>query len=112
MTIETEAGTPPPRTAEEYEHRAWLNYTRKDQTQAEADFKKALELNANLVDSAYGLAMTLKAAGEAERATGAFQRVIELLDEGHVKDTARAKILRALTQTQIAHLSSPADKAA
>ena len=112
MTIETEAGITSPRTAEDYERRAWLHYARHDQPQAEADFRKALEMNASLVDSAYGLGMTLKAAGDIEKAQGAFQGVIGLLDEGGVKDEARAKILRALTMAQIKFLSRPAAESA
>jgi tetratricopeptide (TPR) repeat protein len=105
MTMETEAGTPPPQTAEDYERRAWLHYARKDRTQAEADFRKALGMNAGLVDSAYGLGMTLKAAGDFDQAKEPFQSVLKLLDEGAVKDGARAKILRALTRAQISFLA-------
>jgi tetratricopeptide (TPR) repeat protein len=112
MTMEGKAGITPPQTAEDYERNAWLHYARHDQTQAEADFRKALEMNASLVDAAYGLGMTLKASGNHDQARGAFQGVIGLLDEGSVKDEARAKILRALTIAQLGFLTPAAAEAA
>ncbi len=106
MTVETDAGTPPPWTAEDYQRRAWQHYARKEQVQAEADFRKALELNAGLIDSVYGLGMTLKAAGNFAGAKAPFEAVIKLIDEGVVKDEARGKILRALVNAQIAMLAT------
>ena len=104
MTVERDAGAAPPRTAEDYQRRAWEHYARKEHVQAEADFRKALEMNASLIDSVYGLGMTLKAAGNFKDARAPFEAVIKLLDEGVVKDEARGKILRALVNAQISFL--------
>lgn len=68
-----------PSTAVEFHKRGTAYYARKHYESAVADFKRAIELDENMVDAHYSLGMVLKAIGRKEEAAAAFQKVVDLV---------------------------------
>ena len=98
--IELIAGAEP-QTSEDYIERGWRHYSKKEFYRAEADFRKALEMNADPIDTLYALGMTLQASGRPPEAIQAFEKVIELLQTAAPADNARTLMLSRLSHGHI-----------
>jgi tetratricopeptide (TPR) repeat protein len=93
-----------PTSAEEYNRRGWAYTIQGEHSQAEEDFRRALDLQNDAVDALYGLGLVTKKRGRTEWQP-AFERVIQLLEAGAMRDNRpRAVILRHLAQTQLSYL--------
>jgi tetratricopeptide (TPR) repeat protein len=91
-----------PSTADDFVTQGWTNHVTGEHTHSEADFRKALELNAQSIEAYYGLAIALKTQNQFQPAIEAFEKVVELINADQMKDDpARASILRNLANTQI-----------
>lgn len=88
-----------------YMRRGWAYHSRGKETQAEADFLKALEIAPDSVDAHYVLGLVFKAQGKKEDAIRSFKRTIELLEAGAVSDTTRTDMLRRLALGHINELT-------
>jgi tetratricopeptide (TPR) repeat protein len=93
-----------PASAADYNRRGWAYYIQGEHTEAEADFRRALDLQNDAVDALYGLALVTKKRGRTEWQPS-FERVIQLLEAGAMRDNRpRAVILRHLARTQLSYL--------
>lgn len=90
-----------PQTGEDYVERGWRHYSKKEFYRAEADFRKALDMNADTIDTLYALGMTLQASGRPPEAVQTFEKVIELLKDAPPTDNARALMLTRLSHGHI-----------
>lgn len=91
-----------PSTADDFVTRGWAEHVNGEHANAEASFRKALELNAQSVEAYYGLAIALKSQDQLQPAVLAFEKVIAEINADQLKDDpARAAMLRSLANTQI-----------
>ena len=82
----------------EFIQRGWLYYNQNIFSESTADFRKALELDPQDINTLYALGLSLKALGEKEEAKGIFRQVIE---QSKVLDrTDRSQILKTLAVGQ------------
>jgi len=78
----------------EYINRGWLYYHVNDFSNSISDFKVALEMDPEDINTMYALGLALKAGGQSEEAKAIFTQVI---DHSHVIDRSdRAQILKSL----------------
>lgn len=96
---------PEPTDGEGYMRRGWAFHAKDMESEAEADFKQALELNANSVDANYALGLTKKAQGQNDAALEYFRKTLKLIEAGKVKEGTQAEMLRRLTLGHINELS-------
>lgn len=90
-----------PRDADQRIESGWRNYSKKAYDQAEADFKKALELDPDNVDTLYALGMTYQAAGRKQEAIQTFEKVLQLLERLKEENPVRALMLTRLAHGHI-----------
>lgn len=82
----------------EFVQRGWLYFNQNIFYEATADFRRALELDTQDINTLYALGLSLKALGEKEEAKGIFRQVIE---QSKVLDrTDRSQILKSLALGQ------------
>jgi Tfp pilus assembly protein PilF len=96
---------PEPATLAEFMRRGWAYHSRGKETQAEEDFRKALDLDPDNPDANYVLGLILKAQGKKREAVNAFQKTSESLVSGRVEDKDRNEMLRRLCQAHINELT-------
>lgn len=96
---------PEPTNGEGYLRRGWAFHAKDMESEAEADFKQALALDANSVDANYALGLTKKAQGQREAALEYFRKAMELIEAGKVKQGTQPEMLRRLTLGHINELS-------
>ncbi len=97
-----------PTTAEDFLKRGWAYHARQRYTEAEADFRKALELSPDDTEILYALGLCLKRQDRKDEAVEAFQRVLHLLEEREPEDESakvRAGMLRRLTLGHVNELT-------
>lgn len=85
-----------PQNEEEYVQSGWNHYTKKEYYRAEADFKKALEISPDNVDTLYALGMALQASGRQPEAIQTFEKVIKMLEDPGDENFVRAHMLTRL----------------
>jgi tetratricopeptide (TPR) repeat protein len=85
-----------PISALDYQRRGYAYYTIGKYNEAEADFRKAIEMDAKDVDSVYALGMTLKAAKRTQDSVKAFKQAISLIDSGVIQNQNRRDMLRRM----------------
>jgi tetratricopeptide (TPR) repeat protein len=88
-----------PTTGDEYYQRGWTHYAKKEHQQADADFRKALELSPDHPDILYAMGLNLQASGRQEEAIPAFEKVIDLLKDVKEPDLH----VRAVMLTRLSH---------
>ena len=88
-------------TADEYLKRGMAYYARKQYENAEKDLRTAVSLNEELIDAYYSLGMVLKAAFQEDEAVQAFEKVLDLLNSGLVKNSDQLAMLRRLAKGHI-----------
>lgn len=71
---------PDPKSADDFNQHGWSQYSKKDFSSAEANFRKALSFFPENPEYLYGLAMSLSAAGRQQEAVAAFEQVIQGLE--------------------------------
>jgi len=82
----------------EFIQRGWLYFNQNNFVEAVADFRKALDLDPQDINTLYALGLSLKARGEKEEAKAIFRQVIE---QSKVIDrTDRSQILKSLALGQ------------
>jgi tetratricopeptide (TPR) repeat protein len=106
---EVEAGVDPdempePNDLDSYMRRGWAYHSRGLQQAAEADFRRALELDSESVDANYVLGLILKAQDRADESVEYFKKTVKLLEAGKIKDNARCEMLRRLSLGHINEL--------
>ena len=106
---EVEAGVDPdempePNDLDSYMRRGWAYHSRDQEQAAEADYRRALELDSESVDANYVLGLILKAQGRADEAVEYFSKTVKLLEAGKIKDNARCEMLRRLSLGHINEL--------
>jgi tetratricopeptide (TPR) repeat protein len=100
-----------PQSAEDYMHRAWTLHVQGDYTASEADFRKALSMNPELVEAHYGLGMSYKIRQQSEPAIEEFEKTIQLLENHPIPDDpARTSMLQHLSESHIALLKKGFDE--
>lgn len=90
----------------EYFENGWRHYSSKEFDQAEANFRKALEMQPDYVDALYGLGMTYQASGRQKEAIAAFEKVIVLLEEGRQNASVRARMLTRFARGHINRITT------
>jgi len=88
-------------TADEYLQRGMAYYARKQYENAENDLRTAISLNNDLLDAYYCLGMVLKAASKKDEAIQAFEKVLDMLSKGRVKNSDQLAMLRRLAKGHI-----------
>ena len=91
-----------PRNADDFLQRGWTLHVQGDYTRAEADFRKALNMDANSPEATYAIGMSLKIQGKQQESAEFFQKTIELVDAGNLsEDPGRATMLRHMSESHI-----------
>jgi len=99
-----------PTTADDFLQRGWTLHVQGDHTHAEADFRKALGMNANSPEATYALGMSLKIQGKQKESVEYFQKTIGLVEAGHLNDDpGRATMLRHMSESHIVLMESGLD---
>jgi len=88
-----------------YLRRGWAFHSRSMNDRAEQDFRKALALAPETVDTQYALGLVLKAQGRKSEAIEAFKKVVDLLEAGKVEDHATSEMLYRLSMGHINELT-------
>ncbi len=93
MTLENATPTGNnPSTADDFVDQGWTNHVTGEHTHSEANFRKALEINAQSIEAYYGLAMALKSQNQPQPAIEAFEKVIALINANQMKDDPGARL--------------------
>ena len=91
-----------PQTRDDFIRRAWTLHVRGEYEQAEADFRKAIEIDPDSVEGYYGLGMSLKIQRRVEDSIKAFEAALEKIKSGATtEDPARTAMLRHMSGVQI-----------
>ena len=99
-----------PTTADDFLQRGWTSHVQGDHTRAEADFRKALDMNADSPEATYAIGMSLKIQGKQKESVEYFQKTIELVKAGHLNDDpGRATMLRHMSESHIVLMESGLD---
>ena len=96
---------PEPTDLAGYLRRGWAYHSRAQNDRAEQDFRQALALAPDTVDSQYALGLVLKAQGRKSEAIEAFKKAVELLEAGKVEDRSAREMLHRLSMGHINELS-------
>jgi tetratricopeptide (TPR) repeat protein len=96
---------PQPEDFDGYVRRGWVYHSNDQEEKAEADIKKALELNPKSIDANYTLGLIYKAQGRKEDAVQTFEKVQKLIEAGEESDTNRMEMLRRLATGHINELT-------
>ena len=96
---------PEPGDFEGYMRQGWAFHSKRNQAEAEADFKKALTLNAESIEANYALGLTKKADGQTEAAIEYFRKAMNLIEAGKVDEGTQQEMLRRLTLGHINELT-------
>jgi tetratricopeptide (TPR) repeat protein len=102
----SESSSTIPQSAEDYLRLGWVDHGKANETAAEEEFQRAIQLSPALIDAYFGLALALKAQGRKQESIKIFQKVIELLDKDLSIDKTRHAVLRRLTHGHINQLES------
>ena len=73
-----------PNTSEDYMKRGIAYYARKQYDRAEVDLNTSISLNPDSLDAYYNLGMVLKASFRKEESIKAFEKCIEMIEQGLV----------------------------
>lgn len=84
----------------------WNHYVKQEYYRAEDDFKKALVISPDNVDTLYALGMTLQASDRQPEAIQTFEQVIRLLEEPDEENFVRAHMLTRLAHGHINRMKS------
>lgn len=99
-----------PKTADDFLQRGWTLHVQGEYTRAEADFRKALDMNANSPEATYAIGMSLKIQGKQKESVEYFQKTIELVEAGQLNDNpGRATMLRHMSESHIVLMESGLD---
>ncbi|NPV85693.1 MAG: tetratricopeptide repeat protein [Anaerolineae bacterium] len=93
-----------PASAVSFSQAGWKFYLQKDYINAEENFRKALSLQDNDLDTYYALGLVLKAANKGDEAIAMFEKVLSLLDS--LENQQRASMLKHITHAQINQIKS------
>lgn len=93
-------------TSEDYLKRGMAFYARKQYEEAERDLRTAISLNDALVDAYYALGLVLKAESRKEEAIQVFEKLLDLIGRGVVKNSQKIAMLRRLTKGHINFLTT------
>jgi tetratricopeptide (TPR) repeat protein len=96
---------PEPDDSAGYSRRGWAFHSRSENDRAEQDFRKALALAPETIDTQYALGLVLKAQGRKSEAIEAFKKVVDLLEAGKVEDHATSEMMHRLSMGHINELS-------
>ncbi|MEW5868927.1 MAG: hypothetical protein AB1894_06600 [Chloroflexota bacterium] len=99
-----------PKTAQDFLQRAWKAHVHKNYIRAVGDFRKAMSIEPQSAEACFGLGLSLKMMGKPNDALAAYQKTIQLLDQGSLNDNpARAAMLRRLAQAHASQLAVAAN---
>jgi tetratricopeptide (TPR) repeat protein len=93
-------------TGEEYLKRGVAYYARKQYENAENDLRTAIAMDADPVEAYYCLGMVLKAASKSEEAIQCFEKVLDLLNQGRLKNHDRQAMLQRLAKGHINYMKT------
>ena len=96
---------PEPTDLAGYIRRGWAYHSRAQNDRAEQDFRRALALAPDTVDTQYALGLVLKAQGRKSEAIEAFKKAVELLEAGKMEDHSTTEMLHRLSMGHINELS-------
>ncbi len=96
---------PEPGDFEGYMRRGWAFHTKGNHAESEADFKKALSLNAESIEANYALGLSKKADGQTDAAIEYFRKAMNLIEAGKVDEGTQREMLRRLTLGHINELT-------
>ena len=82
----------------DYIDRGWLYYHQKNYSNSISDFKVALDMDPEDINTIYALGLALKAGGHTEEAKAKFNQVVEL--SRVIDRTDRSQILKSLATGQ------------
>jgi tetratricopeptide (TPR) repeat protein len=92
-----------PNTASDYLTRGWYYYSAKEYAKAETDFRQALVLEADDVDTLFAHGLALKHLSRFDEAVQTFEKVIVLSDQNN--DPVRATMVKRLAKGHINELT-------
>ena len=97
MADESQTTSAEPKTAQDFLRLGWKQHAgEKLHSSAEESFRRAINLNPNLVDAYFALGLALKAQGRRDEAVEAFEKTASLLDAGVLEDQVRTSMLHRL----------------
>lgn len=79
--------------------RGWQSFARHNYQEAQAEFRKALDLEPNNADILYALALALKSEGSIDMAVEIFKKALVQIEK--LPDQDHASMLKRLTKGQI-----------
>jgi tetratricopeptide (TPR) repeat protein len=93
-------------SADDHLRQGWADHGRANETSAEEEFRKAIQLSPALIDAYYGLGLTLKAQRREKEAVQVFEKSLDLVERDVSSEKARLQMLRRLILGHINMLSS------
>lgn len=82
--------------AKKLRNAAWAAHARGEDQEAERLFRRSLELDSRSVETMYGLAIVMKAIGQAREATRLFEEIVCKVENEEWENRDRARMLRRL----------------
>ena len=93
-------------SANDYLRQGWLDHGRSNETSAEEEFRKAIQLGPGLIDAYYGLGLVLKAQGRGKEAIQIFEKALDLVQNDTATEKVRMQMLGRLIRGHINLLNS------
>jgi len=94
-----------PTTAADFRKRGWAYHARGQYTEAEADFRKALELAPDDVETLYALGLCLKQQERANEAAEVFRQVVSRLENVETDDALERARVGMLHRLALGHVN-------
>jgi tetratricopeptide (TPR) repeat protein len=100
-----------PQTADDFVGQGWIQYSRRNYVEAEADFRRAIQLDDRLLDGHYGLGVSARAQGRTAEAIESMKKAQAIAeDDKNIDDPGRRTIFRQLIAAQISILQNTVSK--
>ena len=95
-----------PTDYEGFMRRGWAFHSSGEQEKAESDFRTAIVYSPESVDANYALGLVMKAQDKNVAAVEQFNKSMQLIERGKIKEHAQSEMMRRLTLGHINELTT------
>jgi tetratricopeptide (TPR) repeat protein len=95
-----------PNDYDSFMQRGWANHAHGDQEKAESDFRRAVSYSPESVDANYALGLIMKSEGNTQDAIEQFEKTMDLILQGKIKEHSKSEMMRRLTLAHINELKT------
>jgi Tfp pilus assembly protein PilF len=94
-----------PTDYEGFMRRGWAFHSKGEEDKAESDFRTAIVYAPESIDANYALGLVLKAQNKVDSAVEQFNKCMQLIEQGKIKENSQREMMRRLTLGHINELT-------